>query len=850
MTVGTASSEGAVAADPAARRSFVAGARRLTIATLVVGLLNYAYSLGLTHALDVRDFAVFGAGQALLLSAGTISSTAVPWVLAKALVNARSRHERQQAVWFAVVTNAALGLVAGAVVALLAVRFAPTPAALVCGGATALVFLSSTTVGLLQGESRFGLLGVLRVADAATKILVGGVLVVLGAGAVGALSAFAVGSSLLVVAGAVLAGRDLRPAAGALRLRHLWVSAAGVAGVQGLVSVLVTADLVLVAVLADDAADAATYQASMILSRIPLFLAGAVSASVFPALSKAAGSGSDLVGTAARLYLGLVLPFAVALSLVAPAVLGLVFPPEYDDVARLLPVTAAAGLLIGGVSLLTTFFQARSAYTLSIRAQTVGLVVHLLALLLGEAWGGVLGLAVGAVVGSLLTVVLLLLAAPGTWRSAVRPSNGLLLGCAVFAVVLWTLRSSPVAWFTTALVVGLLAAWRTSRQQTGERPAPAPDHGSGPRRLRILHLGFEDWRKPGSGGGAVRTREVDERLARSHDVTVLVSRYKGARERVENGVRWVPVGLPLGYWGGMLSYFALLPFAARRHRADLVVEDFAAPFGSLLPWRWTRLPLVAVVQWLDAKGKAAQYHLPFDQFESRGVRGHRRFIAMSEDLAEELRAGNPSAEITVIPNGVPPQSFEVRAPRGQDVVFLGRLEIAQKGLDLLVDAYARCADLLPGRLVLAGDGPDRRAVQELVSRAGLTDRVVFAGRVDGLEKLLLLASARVVVMPSRYETFGIVAAEALACGTPVVAFEIPSLREVVVPGTGVLVPAFDVPGLADALVRVVADLEQVEAMGERGRARARAYDWDDVARRQEAVYLRAVEHARGRVDVG
>ena len=62
----------------------------------------------------------------------------------------------------------------------------------------------------------------------------------------------------------------------------------------------------------------------------------------------------------------------------------------------------------------------------------------------------------------------------------------------------------------------------------------------------MLHLGFEDWRKPGSGGGAVRSREVNERLAKAHDVTVLVSTYRGARERVENGVRYVPVGLPLG----------------------------------------------------------------------------------------------------------------------------------------------------------------------------------------------------------------------------------------------------------------------------------------------------------------
>jgi len=210
--------------------------------------------------------------------------------------------------------------------------------------------------------------------------------------------------------------------------------------------------------------------------------------------------------------------------------------------------------------------------------------------------------------------------------------------------------------------------------------------GTAPQRLRIVHLAFEDWRKPGSGGGAVRTREVNERLARRHDLTVLVTRYRGARERVEGGVRYVPVGLPLGYWGGILSYFVFLPFSARRRGADLLVEDFAAPIGSVLAQLWIRRPLVAVVQWLNAEEKARQYHLPFHLVQARGVRRHCRFIAMSGDLAARLRATNPAAQITVIPNGVPAAAFTVTAPRGNDVLFLGRLEIAQKGLDLLLSA--------------------------------------------------------------------------------------------------------------------------------------------------------------------
>jgi glycosyltransferase involved in cell wall biosynthesis/O-antigen/teichoic acid export membrane protein len=832
------------APGPSEQRTFVTGARLLALATVAIGAVNYLYSLGLTHLLDVQDFAVFAAGQALLLSAGTVSSTSVPWVLAKALARAGSVHERRQAIWFAVVTNGALGLVAGLVTTVLALRFSSALIALLVGGATFLVFLSSTTIGLLQGEQRFGALGGLRVVDAVLKLVFGVALVLLGAGAAGALSGFAVGSLALVAAAVVLAGRDIRPTAGALRLRSLWISAAGVAGVQGLVSVLLTVDLFLVAVLAASAADAATYQASMILSRVPLFLAGAVSASVFALLTRTTDSGRDAVRTAVRLYLLLVLPFAVTLATVPPELLDLLFPDEYSGMALLLPLTTAAGLCIGGVSLVTTFFQARGLYRPSVRAQLLGLLVHVPALVLGHAWAGVTGLAVGGVVGSVSSILLLTLAAPRAWRSALLPGPGLVLGCAALGGVLLLLRPSPVAWLGAAVLAGALVVARWARRQSFESPEPGADGPAEQRPLRILHLGFEDWRKPGSGGGAVRTREVDERLAQRHQVTVLVSRYRGARERVENGVRWVPIGLPLGYWGGILSYFAALPFAARRHRADLVVEDFAAPIGSLLPQLWTRRPLVAVVQWLNAEEKARQYHLPFHLVQRRGVRRHHHFVAMSEDLADRLRSGNPAADVTVVPNGVPRGAFDVRAERGNDVVFLGRLEIAQKGLDLLLDAVAAVPDELPGRLVLAGDGPDRRALEVRAQRLGIADRVVFAGRVEGADKLALLAGARLVAMPSRFETFGIVAAEALACGTPVVAFEIPSLREVVAPGTGVLVPAFDVAAFGRALVELARDRERVEAMGRQGRAHARRYDWDDVAAQQEAVYLRVAGTGR------
>ena len=362
------------------------------------------------------------------------------------------------------------------------------------------------------------------------------------------------------------------------------------------------------------------------------------------------------------------------------------------------------------------------------------------------------------------------------------------------------------------------------------------------RRVSVLHLAFEDHRRPGSGGGAYRTHEVARRMAERHRVTVVTTTWRGARDRVEDGVRYLHVGLPGGYLVEVVSYFLSLPFVLRRLEADVVVEDFAAPMSSaLVPLYERRRPVVALVQWLNAEEKSAQYHLPLHLVQRWGVRLHRRFIAVSEDIATRLRLANPAAEVTVVPNGVDRAAFDIDEPKGADVVYLGRIEIAQKGLDLLVQAVARVRDRLPGRVLLVGDGPDRAAVEAMVSSAGLGDIVQLVGRKSGDDRLRLLAAARLTVMPSRFETFGIVAVESHAVGTPVLAFDIDCLRAVVPDGTGRLVPAYDVAALADTLADMAGDPAGMAEAGQRGRAFARRFDWDLVAAQQQAVLVAAAE---------
>ncbi len=366
--------------------------------------------------------------------------------------------------------------------------------------------------------------------------------------------------------------------------------------------------------------------------------------------------------------------------------------------------------------------------------------------------------------------------------------------------------------------------------------------------MRILHLGYEDHAQPGSGGGSIRTREINRRLAARHEITVVTAGYPGARPRVEDGVRWEPLGPRRGATLNRLAYFALLGPAVARREHDLLVEDLSAPFSTGFAPLYTRRPVVASVQWLFAEQMTAKYRLPFHWVERAGLPLYDHFIAVSGWLAETIRARRPGADVRTIHNGVEPLAFQAEQQQPAHLLFVGRLDNEQKGCDLLLQAVALARGLLGSRLppvLLAGDGPDRAQLERQVIALGLEDVVRFLGRVEGAGKYRLMAGAHALLMPSRFETFGMVAAEGQAAGAPVITFDVGPLAEVAGGGGARLILPFDIDAFAHAIAELVSDGDARARLVTQGRSWAQRYDWDVIARDQEAMYLEVAE--RGRV---
>ena len=834
----------------------VRGASWMTLAAVLVGALNYGYSTSLTWLLPAHAYSVFVSGQVMLTVCGTIAGAWLPWLIAQGIAESPGNAiGRRASISFAALLGCLQGLVAGVVVFVVAGQFSSRPTQLLLSVSAGLIFVSAISVGYLQGLERFSLLASFLVGEVTVKAAFGLLFVLGGVGALGALAGFGLSSLVVISGGALVMRGDLRWCGVLLRRRDLWRRAGWLLCIQTIIVVFVNLDVLLAGVLVEPGVDLARFQVSTILGRIPLPLTLALATAVFPELSASQARSQPALRASARFFLRTTVPVALVIATLPQAVIDLLFPSSYGGISALLPITATTGVLLSAAYLTAIVYLAGRRFRRAARLLATGLALHATAIVAGLTLGGIRGLALGAAAGGACMLALLLFKGRRALSQVGRPLDTTAVAAAT-ATVLFLLRQFPIAWCVGAGLVLLVSASSVIRPERAGGGTPPPDASEdgfpsgGTKRLRILHLAFDDHRFPGSGGGAVRTFEVNRRLAQRHDVTVVTLNYKGARERVEEGIRYVQVGIRYSYFGRIISYLLCLPIALRRYPSDLVVEDFTPPMSTALVPLWTRRPVVGMVQWLWARQKSRQYKLPFFLIEQWGVRTHRRLIAVSSGIAARLRALNPAAEVRVIPNGVE-QLNGVEQPGVSaegldkaDLVFLGRLDLEPKGIDLLLRAFAEIAPCVDVDLVIAGDGRDRDRVRRKVRELGLDDRVRMIGRVTGQKKSELLSRARLVCVTSRYEVFPLVPLEAQAAGTPVLAFAIPAMGEVLAPDGGVLVAPFDVGAYAQAMLRLVNSPEQCEAMGEAGRQFVRRFHWDAVALQQERVYLEAVSEVR------
>ena len=250
------------------------------------------------------------------------------------------------------------------------------------------------------------------------------------------------------------------------------------------------------------------------------------------------------------------------------------------------------------------------------------------------------------------------------------------------------------------------------------------------------------------------------------------------------------------------------------------------------------------------------------------MRAADRIIAATEAelLQLEQLYGIGGQKVSIVPPGVDTHHFypipadEAKeaigiSPKDRMALFVGRIELL-KGVDTLIRAMAIVKEnckrfVCPHYLVIIGGDPEGHPerdesemgrLQVLARSLGLDEMVLFLGRRGQQTLPYYYSAAEVVVMPSHYESFGMVALEAMACGTPVVASRVGGLAYLVKDGeTGYFVPAQDPEALAEKLRTFFVEPDLRSEMGRKAVAYAQAFRWEKITAQIAEIYRQMVD---------
>jgi D-inositol-3-phosphate glycosyltransferase len=409
----------------------------------------------------------------------------------------------------------------------------------------------------------------------------------------------------------------------------------------------------------------------------------------------------------------------------------------------------------------------------------------------------------------------------------------------------------------------------------GRTPTRTEDRdGLAVRRVAVLSVHTSPLDQPGTGDGGglnVYVREVAERMAaQGVEVDVFTRRSDRSQPATVTIVPGVRVhhldagpAMPVDK-EEVTNHLCAFLLALQAHPTAGTHDVIHAHYwlsgwvGRRIAPRWG-VPLVQTFHTLGvlknatlAPGDTPEPPLRLHA-EERVAKDADRVLVLTCGEARLLHTtyGLSGARLTVVPAGVDLDRFSpgptcVAPVGGHELLFVGRLQ-PLKGPDVAVRTLAEVRRRVPDarlRIVggASGNGRGRTGPAELRALAdelGVADAVTFEDAVAQTRLVERYRAADVLLAPSRSETFGLVALEAQACGTPVVGADVPGL-EAVVRGGGTLVPNHDPVDHAAAVVRLLTDPVHAAATRRAGLAAARAASWDRTVERLLAVYADVV----------
>ncbi|HBE89913.1 MAG: hypothetical protein A3E37_03275 [Candidatus Andersenbacteria bacterium RIFCSPHIGHO2_12_FULL_46_9] len=365
---------------------------------------------------------------------------------------------------------------------------------------------------------------------------------------------------------------------------------------------------------------------------------------------------------------------------------------------------------------------------------------------------------------------------------------------------------------------------------------------------------------PIGGGGSTVTKYAIRYLVQAgHEVTLITSQYRDLpkREQVEGAL---VIRIPaIRRYKDFCAQWELVTFGLSaliysliftgRHRVDFVQAYFAVPAGWVA-WMLNMvrgIPYAVYFGGSDLPGaNLSRYKRIYPLITPllRAIWQRAKFRTVcSEELARLGKIVDPTSEFVVIPNGVEWDRFKpVERPRNKKVkvLFIGRL-IPRKGFERVIRSLPEVQKKVHEafEVEVVGSGEHRKKLDDVAQALGVAEQIKYVGTVpyDELEKSY--QQADIFVLTSLSEGMPSVILEAMGCGLPVVASDVGGNNELVSDGwNGYLIRGDDSSKLANDLVQLIDDENLRSEMGQRSREMAKQYNWAEIMRQYNELYLK------------
>lgn len=296
----------------------------------------------------------------------------------------------------------------------------------------------------------------------------------------------------------------------------------------------------------------------------------------------------------------------------------------------------------------------------------------------------------------------------------------------------------------------------------------------------------------------------------------------------------------------------------RFENLDLLHVHYAIPHASvaflakqILATYGINIPVVTTLHGTDitlvGKDKSFSPVVTFSINQSDGV------TTVSENLKEQTLAYFPiNNDIQVIPNFIDLNRFHNKnhehfkkaiAPNNERIIVHTSNFRKVKRVDDVVRIFHKIIQKIPSKLLLVGDGPERRKAEELGRELGITDCIRFLGKQDAIEEILSIAD--LFVMPSGSESFGLAALEAMACKVPVISSNTGGLPELNVQGfSGYLSDVGDIDDMADKAIQILAEDQVLQQFKDQALIRAQDFELSKIVPHYEEFYEKVVEKVK------